>query len=229
MNPILILTHDNLELTKRAVCSAQHQDVPTTIFVIDNGSTDGTREWLQTQEFNWWCRDTNEGVSKGWNLGFRWILKDRDCQHLLCCGNDVWLAPWTYSSLLKCEVPFVTAVAVGSMEQIPEFPDILPLTPNPDFSCFLTRREAWEKLGAFDEEMALYCQDCDWHIKGHRMGLPMWKASIPYFHTPSSTVRNARPEEREVLQSQARRDREAFQTRYGCLPGTKDYEAIFKT
>jgi len=45
MNPVLILTHNCLDLTKRCVESIRAQDIDITLQVIDNGSTDGTEEW----------------------------------------------------------------------------------------------------------------------------------------------------------------------------------------
>ena len=74
MNPVLILTHNNLELTKRCVESVLKQDIPTEVLIYDNGSTDGTVEWLPEE----WVRSdkrvtysllgSNRGVSAAWNL-----------------------------------------------------------------------------------------------------------------------------------------------------------------
>ena len=47
MYPVLLLTHNCLELTKRCITSIRAQDVPFVLFVIDNGSTDRTQEWAQ--------------------------------------------------------------------------------------------------------------------------------------------------------------------------------------
>jgi GT2 family glycosyltransferase len=232
MNAVLVLTHNNLDLTKRCIDSILKQNIPTLAYVFDNGSNDGTVEWLQgshrSKIYPVLCQD-NAGVSYGWNCGLRHIFCLKHVEAALVVGNDTWLAPWTYSALLSCNVPFVTGVAVGSMEQIPEKPDIQPLTPNPDFSCFLVRREAWEKIGPFDEQFFNYCGDCDWHIRAHKIGMPLWKASVPYWHPePSSTTKKAGAGEYKALMERAHLDREAFKSKYGVLPGTKEYEAIFK-
>ena len=44
MNPVLILTHNNLDITKKCVDSVFRQDNDAKPFIYDNGSTDGTRE-----------------------------------------------------------------------------------------------------------------------------------------------------------------------------------------
>ena len=225
MNPCLILTRNNLDLTKRCVESVQRQDIPVEIFVFDNGSTDGTIDWLLTVNHRRWPMDYNCGVSKGWNSGLSYLF--HESEHCLVVGNDTILAPWTYSALLSANVPFVTGVDVG-MEPLPAKPDVFPLSPHPDFSCFLIRREAWEKIGPFDERFVHYCGDCDYHIRAHRLGIPLWKASIPYNHERSSTMKRASAEDALAIRERANKDREVFQSIYGCLPGQPEYERLFK-
>lgn len=228
MNPVLILTRNNIDLTKRCVESVHKQDIPTAIYIVDNGSMDGTGDWAMDEGGAYSLRPLlgNEGVSKGWNLALSMLFAERR-PHCLVIGNDTILAPWTYSALLSANVPFVTGVDVG-MDPVPEKPDVFPLSPHPDFSCFLIRRECWEKVGPFDERMKLYASDCDYHIRAHRLGIPLWKASVPYNHERSSTLNRATPEERSAIHAQANLDRQMLQSIYGCLPGTPDYNDLFK-
>jgi GT2 family glycosyltransferase len=237
VNPCLILTRNNLDLTKRCVDSVRTQDIPVDIFVVDNGSTDGTREWLYDEyvDISMFLREKNEGVSKGWNLGLDYLFQDGfddgtyrpNSDHCLVIGNDTVLAPWTYSALLSVDAPFVTGVDAG-MGPLPDKPDIYPLSPHPDFSCFLIRRECWEKVGPFDEDMMMYAQDCDYHVRAHQLGVTLWKASIPYNHERSSTLNRASAEERLAIHMRANLDREVFRTKYGCIPGQPAYEELFK-
>lgn len=225
-SPVLILTRNCLELTKRCVESVLCQDIPTKVCIVDNGSTDGTAEWSIKSGYRWVSYNHNAGVSKAWNMGLQLLLEDFPQPHVLVVGNDTILARWTYSALLSADVPFVTGVDVD-MDPLPQKPDVFPLSPHPDLSCFLIRREFWEKVGPFDERMVMYVQDCDMHVRAHRLGIPMWKASVPYNHERSSTLKNADPEERAKIQEQANKDRAVFKSIYGCVPGTKEYEALF--
>lgn len=227
MNPVLILTHNCLEQTKRAVQSVRNQDIPTRIFVFDNGSWDGTGDWLVEQRLDGMCHPENIGVSKAWNHGLSFIFEN-EVNHCLVINNDVQLPSWLYRELLAYDVPFVTGVAVDTMEFTDEPPAPCPLQPNPDFSCFLIRREAWDKVGPFDERMKLYASDCDFHVRAHRLGVPLWKANCPYFHASSSTLKLASPEERTQIEAQANADRVVFQSLYGTLPGTADYNKLFE-
>jgi GT2 family glycosyltransferase len=228
MTPVLILTMNNLELTKACIESVRNQDVEAAIGVVDNGSTDGTLEWLSEQ------RDVqivkfgeNRGVSIGWNVGLELVFTGHNRPHdsVLVINNDAILPPWFLSELLSYDAPFVTGVAVDQMPT--ERPQRMPLNPHPDFSAYLIRRDCWETVGPFDEHMKLYASDCDFHIRAHRLGIPLWKANVPYYHVNSQTMKRATPEARRAIEEQANKDREVFRSIYGCLPGEPAYYALF--
>jgi GT2 family glycosyltransferase len=226
VNPVLILTHNNLELTKRCVESVRGQDIDAFPFFFDNGSSDGTKDWIKQSTCGFISCSHNEGVSAGWNAGLERLFHD-GAQHVLCIGNDTMIPPSFYRTLLSVVFPFVTGVAVDNMEQAFQPPCVFPLSDNPDFSAFLIRREAWEKIGPFDQRMVNYCGDCDYHIRGHRLKVGMVKSSTPFYHERSSTTNLAPPEEQARLHWQANLDRAMFFKIHGCIPGTPEYEALF--
>jgi len=76
--------------------------------------------------------------------------------------------------------------------------------------------------------MKLYASDCDFHVRAHRLGVPLYKASVPYYHERSSTLRLASPEERDEINVQANKDRAVFYSLYNCVPGQKEYEELFR-
>lgn len=224
MNPVLLLMRNNVDLTLRCIDSVKAQNVPTSIYVIDNETTEDTQ--AITECVDWYDRfDPQLGVSAGWNTGLE-ILFAEGAEHVLALNNDAIIPPWFYRTLLEYHEPFITGVAVDVMptEPAPE----CPLTPNPDFSAFLIYREAWEEIGRFDETMKIYCSDCDYHIRAHRLGIPLWKANVPYYHVNSQTLKRADPADRAAIETQANLDRERFRKLYGCLPGTREYEEMFK-
>jgi GT2 family glycosyltransferase len=229
MNPVLILTHNGLEqLTKRCVESLRKQEIETSLFVIDNGSTDGTWEWLSREQFQFIHYRENAGVSHGWNLGLS-ILFDKAgslrCNHVLVVNNDTILPPWFYFELLGYDVPFVTGVSVDSMDAIKDTAPELPLQPAPDFSAFVIRRDCWEKIGPFDEGMKFYAQDADYHIRACHEGMPLMKANVPFYHERSSTLRLAPEKERQEIEQQANRDREYFYKKWGFTVGSPEHYA----
>src|SRR5579859_4543096 len=118
MNPVLLLTHNCLELTKKCVESVQRQDIPTVILVFDNGSTDGTQDWLASEPYpyeNFYSNidDFNKGVSQGWNYGLDHFFEGRieKPNHVLVLNNDTTIPPYFYRKLLSYDVPFVTGIS----------------------------------------------------------------------------------------------------------------------
>jgi len=229
-NPVLILTHNNLALTQRCVESVMAQDIPVDLLVIDNGSSDGTVEWLREQSNRIMsviiCH--NAGVSYGWNLGLCIAFDNWNADYCLVIGNDTMLPRWFYRKLLSHKALFTTGIAVDQMSQIADPPSEISVSPNPDFSAFLIHAPAWKIIGPFDERMKHYCSDCDYHIRGHRAGVGMYKISLPYYHERSSTIRHAPSAERAEIEAQANADRATFRSIYGCIPGEKAYEEMSK-
>ena len=225
-HPVLILTHDNLALTQRAVESVRNQDIETRVYIIDNGSKDETVAWAEEHSFLLDASPLNVGVSAGWNHGLKILLATNEFCTVI--GSDTVLPPWFCRTLLACDVPFITGVAVDNMQQAMEHPVPGVFTFNPDFSGFCIRRDCWERVGPFDERMRLYASDCDFHVRAHRMGVPLYKMSCAFYHERSSTLRLAPEAERQEINEQANKDRAVFQSIYGCLPGSEAYEALFR-
>lgn len=228
-NHVLILTHNNLTLTKRCVQSVVAHDVPIFIYFEDNNSVDGTGQWIYqfcdgvNSDAAFWAE--NKGVSFGWNDGLSWLFR-KGAEHVLCVGNDTILAPWCYRELLSYPQLFVTGYAVEDMNELK--PPTEHRTENhPDFSCFLMRREFWQTVGKFDESMVSWASDCDMHVRGHRMGMEMVKVPCPFFHVRSSTLRLAPPEEQNKLNERANLDRQEFVKKWGFMPGTPEYSSLF--
>ncbi len=230
MIPVLLLTHNGLALTKEAVHSVRRQDVATHLIVIDNASTDGTREWLHTLDAETTtviALRSNVGVSKAWNFGLRWLLDQCRMAAVLVINNDVVLRPDTARTLWEDGAWFVTAVGVNSLAESQgawKKSD----RPNPDFSCFLISRCAWMKVGEFDERFFAWHGDNDYHVRLTKAGVWAGTCGIPYYHYAAATVKAAEGDK----EAQARwrdmfeRDRAAFVAKWGVAPGTKEYERM---
>jgi GT2 family glycosyltransferase len=229
MNPVLLLTHNCLSMTKRCVESIRAQDIPTEIGIIDNGSTDGTPDWIDGEKVQAVLFGGNAGVSKGWNTGLRLAFAEPDHTHVLVLNNDTVLPPYFLRVLLGYDLPFITGSSVASMEDMENQGPFSQAYPGPDFSAFLIRRDCWEKVGPFDEAMKHYCGDCDYHVRAHRMGISLMNAGVRFYHERSSTLRLSSPEERRSIERQADADRETFQRKYGCFPWEEAYADLFKT
>lgn len=68
----IIITHNRLELVKRAIRSVQEQTYRNLeLIVVDDASSDGTKEWCEVQNFRFICipKEESRGGNHARNLG----------------------------------------------------------------------------------------------------------------------------------------------------------------
>ena len=71
----VVVTYNRLQYLKRLITCLQNQSYPlTNIIVVNNGSTDGTREWLHTQHVIT-INQNNTGSSGGFYTGLEYAVK----------------------------------------------------------------------------------------------------------------------------------------------------------
>lgn len=178
---IVILTYQNLDYTKKCVQSIRTYTNPTQyeLIIVDNGSTDGTREWLvQQNDIKYLLNDQNEGFPKGCNLGAS--LADENSS-LLFLNNDTevsenWLNNLNialYNDELTGAVGPATSYDFYGVEdelgplgfkdqniaRIQAFasknnksdPKRWDLQNELIGFCMLIKRKAWDAIGNFDE------------------------------------------------------------------------------
>lgn len=225
---VVIVSRNNLHLTKRAVASAFAQDTPCQVLLIDNASVDGTPHWAKTVAgLATVLLEEQLSLAACWNLGLREAYKHTD--HALVCNNDIEVLPSTYRHLLNHGGEFVTCVSVDNREQFHE-PTATGWSPrpHPDFSCFLIWRGCWELAGKFDEAYyPAYAEDADMHVRMHRAGINAVCIDVPFLHHGAQTVKHANPAERLKIQRGADQNRKRFKAKYGVEVGGKEYYALF--
>lgn len=224
MNPVLILSYNALPLLQKCVESVLAQDIPTELFIVENGSSDGSPEWIRSQSIQGIMHRENTGVSAGWNWGLRYLFGS-GAEHVLVLNQDTVLPSFCYRELLNCNVPLITGFPVESEDELKTFS--LEMEPHPCFSAFLIRRDCWETVGEFDERMFSWASDCSYHVRGHLLGVPMMKARVPFLHTPGTTLRSGNHDQRAWFARRADADREVFKEIYGVEPGQDGYADLF--
>jgi len=228
---IVLVTRNNLHLTKLAVKSALAQDMECDVWVVDNASSDGTRHWLNAKHGIWHTSFMDQqSLAYCWNHALINVFRPRALGrgHALVCNNDIELRPDAYRLLLAHGGPFVTCVSVGSRDQV-NYPS--PPTgeqPHPDMSCFLIRKEVVDTVGYFDEEYyPAYSEDLDMHVRMHRAGIRAVSIDLPVYHERSSTLKSASESEKIQIERGAERGRDRFKQKWGCRPMTPEYDALF--
>jgi GT2 family glycosyltransferase len=226
---IVVVSRNNLHLTRKTIASAHAQDMPVDIILVDNASSDGTVQWATTKNYvSLIAFQEQRSLAACWNYALRQVFKQSS--HALMLNNDVEVQPCTYTYLLQHGGPFVTCVSVDKPEQlIPPMPgSTWGERPHPDFSCFLIRKECFERMGGFREDcFPAYVEDCFAHVAMHRAGIRAVCIDLPFLHHGAGTIKHADPVERRIIEKGADENRQRFKREYGCLPGTKEYELLF--
>lgn len=235
MNWILCPLLNGLHLTKRALPTFLAQDIgDVRVWFLDNGSTDGTREWLYStadERVKYTIFPEPKSVAASWNHGLHHLFRIRTgVESVLVCNLDVELRPDTYRHLVNDGSPFVTAVGTSDRAKIDPpnaAPDPAKKRPNPDYSCFLISRKCWQRV-PFDEEfLGGYVEDAAHHVSLHRAGITAMALELPFYHVASGTIKSSEPAEVERIQQAAERNRALFKRKYGCEVGSPEYYALF--
>jgi len=176
---VAIPTLNNLKYLKWLLGTISLSE-PYFIMVIDNGSTDGTREFLRKQNkpanFVYCEADFNVGCSGSWNIAAATAFVTLECDRLICLNNDILLKAETLDVMLEtlkgAKIGLTTGVDVASkVASSEEFyarskPEFNSFVEEPQFSCFAIDKKTFEKVGPFDEGFyPAYFEDNDYHYR----------------------------------------------------------------
>jgi GT2 family glycosyltransferase len=216
-----------LEYSKKTFDSVKTKH-PYQLIFVNNGSTDGTREWLESREdIISYQNPILSGLSACWNLGINRGIAE-GCDLFLVLNNDIVLAPNAIDNMVqrleKGDVVMVTGMNNQSitpeqtLDDIREYKD-QEANNHPDFSDFLIGMPFLEKVGYFDENyFVAYFEDND---MAARMALAEEDSTsldcASYFHYGSkTTIEN--PRLQEIIHDAFRRNKEYFVKKWGCEP-----------
>jgi len=140
----VFITYNRLELTKRAIESyLETVTVPYEYVVSDNGSTDGTQEWLEERDLP---RILNyENRYPGWAANYAWGRRLTDATHLHRADNDhVFLPGWCEAVEYEFQPEKVGLVGLRTSEEE------LHARTNTGGNC-VVRRSLWDEGLRWDE------------------------------------------------------------------------------
>jgi GT2 family glycosyltransferase len=236
--------------TKPMLESLHCSVAPWAVYLIDNGSTDYTKEVSQLDIASSAAskvlivkrNEENKGCGGGWNQGLEYGMA-HGFTHFLIVNNDVLLSPLTidrlYTRFKVGDKLLVSAVDVSGELPVPQ--QILdpnhPVShkdaseaPHPSFSCFMVSRETVEKVGYFDEAFfPAYFEDNDFHYRiklaaGDEAAIATTRAVYYHFGSRTQNEAIAAP---IVKGDMFEANRRYFIRKWGGAPGSEQFTHPF--
>ena len=98
---VVIVTYNGMQWLERCIGSVMSSSVPADIFICDNGSTDGTADFIEKHypSVHLVRSENNLGFARANDLGFRHAL-DGGYDFVYLLNQDAWVLPDTFSKLM---------------------------------------------------------------------------------------------------------------------------------
>ncbi len=99
----VVVTYNRQALLSECITALRNQTRQLdAIFVVNNGSTDSTEQWLQTQQDLFFVTQNNVGSSGGFSTGINWAYKN-NCSWVWCMDDDGYPKEDALENLLKAD------------------------------------------------------------------------------------------------------------------------------
>jgi O-antigen biosynthesis protein len=208
---IIIPTYNQCNYLIRCMESiVQHTPVPYELIVVDNGSDDGTAEYIAQAPVNirYWRNETNLGFAGAINRG---LMMARGTT-LLLLNNDTVVSGGWLTNLLACvqsdprigiagpvsnnisgeqlvAVPYtdIDGMHRYAAEHNVSNPALWRSTTRLTGFCMLLRRDVFERLGYMDEGFVIgNCEDDDYGYRARLLGYELMIAGDTIVHHEGS-------------------------------------------
>lgn len=99
---VVIVTYNAMQWAERCFNSLRSSSVKPDVFVVDNGSTDGTQAYIQQNypEVLFQQSKKNLGFGKANNIGLQYAL-DNNYDYVYLLNQDAWILSDTFEKLIK--------------------------------------------------------------------------------------------------------------------------------
>ncbi len=220
---IVILTWNGLEYTRKCLDSLTKSDLgeQTDIIVLDNGSTDGTVNYLKSVSGVTLIENaTNEGFVRGNNRALKTISQERD---VLLLNNDILITQFDWLSLLQetalssddigivgCRLrgpngelqhagTFIMADTLWGQQICGGEVDINQRNEVTDvegvvFACAYIRREVIQNIGLLNEKFFSYFEDTDYCLRARAAGYRVvndGRVTLTHYQNISTAINNS--------------------------------------
>ena len=164
--PIIVVNYNGIELLKKYLDSVLQTQYPSRVVVVDNGSKDGSVEYLKEKGIEVIQLDKNYGPAYARNVA----LRKFKTKFMAFLDNDVMVPKDWLDPLVEVISSDEKVAAVQSLYT--EWPYGEEPREIPWFStaAALTRRDVLEKVGGFDEHYFFYWEDVELSWRLYRTG-----------------------------------------------------------
>lgn len=202
---VIMTCHNRHDITISCLQLLKQQQVNYTVYLVDDGSTDGTSEAVKQDypEVKLFLGDGNLFWAGGMRLAFGKAIQD-DYDYYIWLNDDTLLDPEAFRTLLNIHRDLVqqgngSAIVVGSTQD--------PITGNPTYggavkskhwysnkleflapsdqlqlcdtmygNCVLIPRSVVQKVGNIDEAFVHTLGDIDYGLRARQLGCSVWAA-----------------------------------------------------
>ena len=97
---VIVVTYNGMKWVDRCLGSLSKSKIPVDVIVIDNGSTDGTPDYIAEYfpEMKIVATGENHGFGRANNIGFRHAMKN-GYEYVYLLNQDAWVFPDTFGIL----------------------------------------------------------------------------------------------------------------------------------
>jgi GT2 family glycosyltransferase len=199
---IVMPAWNNWHYTKRAIQQLMKLPEDHSVFVIDNGSTDDTKDLKETKRLHVRRNDENKGFARGCNYGY-YVAKELGFENVLFLNNDIKVFgnpdSWTAPLIARAEKGSIVGPTVGCLDDNLNFICEAPKWPSRGHGylsgwCICASTATWDKLvlesdlGPFSTEFGLaYFEDSDMGFRARELGIQSDVVPVPVKHLGKAT------------------------------------------
>lgn len=217
MISIIIPVFNQLSYTRECLDHIQkHTDIPYELIMIDNGSSDGTGEYLKTESAKVISNKQNKGVYIAWNQGIQASKSDQ----IVIMNNDILVTPHWASSLLEFSQKYPRHVVGPAMREgalnypLIEYSEKITRTcfyasrmnELCNFSLVFMHRSFFEEVGLFDEQFFVTRGDDDMLIRLRQKGIRPAVTGSAFVHHYSEKTQEANSSSFDIQEIRKRDD-----------------------
>ena len=222
---VVVLAYDQLDYTRNLLDSLRQSGIPDpSVVVVNNGSTDGTGEFLAGRpELRVVTLMPNQGFGSGWNAGAR----ASTATWTVLFNNDVLVAPGWLEGLLSFAKEHRLGIVSPAMREgaldydLPAYADQFVHTMAPvkrlgvaHGVCIMIHRRVFDSIGVLVEDSRLGgYEDDEFFRRARRAGIRMGitgRAFIHHFRSVTQDSIKARLKSNASLG-----DRDYYRKKYG--------------